>query len=60
MKKLLRLCALCAIISLFAACDSSNNEVIIKKEVAPPADVPIAKKDANISIDVDNPPLPVQ
>lgn len=60
MNKLLSLGVFAMLIALLGGCDSSNNEVIIKKEVAPPADVPIAKKDANISIDVDNPPLPVQ
>lgn len=48
------------ILSIFTGCDNKEEEPLKTQNISenPPSDVPIAKNDENITIDVQNPPVP--
>lgn len=58
MKKYL---SILAIFVILCGCgeEEKKAEIEVKVDTAPPADVPIAHSDANISIDQNFPPMPV-
>ena len=48
------------ILSIFTGCDKKEEEPLKTQNISenPPSDGPIAKNDENITIDVQNPPVP--